>query len=52
MPYNKVRYTVHTAEHLAGRDIRRQAVESVLQTGERTENYPHDPRGASYLMLG
>ncbi len=52
MPYPVIRYTVHAAEHLIGRGIRRREVEAVLQRGERIEDYPEDPRGASYLMLG
>ncbi len=52
MPYPAVRYTVHAAEHLVGRGIRRREVEAALQHGERIEDYPEDPRGASYLMLG
>lgn len=52
MPYATVSYTVHAAERLVERGLRRQGVEYVLQTGERIEDYPDDPRGASYLMLG
>jgi hypothetical protein len=51
MPYATVSYTVHAAERLVERGLRRQGVEYVLQTGERIEDYPDDPRGASYLML-
>lgn len=52
MPYPTIQYTVHAAEHLVGRGIRRREVEAVLNTGERIEDYPDDPRGASCLMLG
>ena len=45
MPYATVSYTVHAAERLVERGLRRQGVEYVLQTGERIEDYPDDHVG-------
>lgn len=52
MPYPAVIYSVHASERLIGRGVTRAEVEAVLESGERIEDYPDDPRGASYLMLG
>ena len=53
MPHpDSLRYTAHARRRLRERSIRRAFVKAVLREGEIIEDYPDDPRGASYLMLG
>ena len=47
-----VTYTSHATSKMIARDIRRSTLEYVLQRGGVIEEYPDDPRGDSYLVLG
>ena len=42
----------HAHDQMVDRDISRDALLSVIEHGVVIEEYPHDPRGPSCLLLG
>ncbi|RMH43081.1 MAG: DUF4258 domain-containing protein, partial [Gammaproteobacteria bacterium] len=48
----KIIFRLHALQRMAERNISREAIESVLQSGEEIENYPDDFPYPSKLLLG